>query len=207
VPKTSWFDAAALATSSKRTGGETRSSGERLPAHGDDQVAVLVCGALRLLLRNPSPRWRSAARDSGHVDFLRVPDPVPTDLLTGLVELLRDAVQDGASVGFVRVPEVSDAERWWRRYLAGGWTWVAGTVSLRVDQPENGPHRAELTKLLVHRDFRGRGLASRLVTAAEEAAVQAGRTLLLLDTETGSPAEGIYERWGWHRVGPSRATR
>jgi ribosomal protein S18 acetylase RimI-like enzyme len=117
------------------------------------------------------------------------------------VELLRDAVQDGASVGFVRVPEVSDAERWWRRYLAGGWTWVAGTVSLRVDQPENGPHRAELTKLLVHRDFRGRGLASRLVTAAEEAAVQAGRTLLLLDTETGSPAEGIYERWGWHRVG------
>ena len=146
------------------------------------------------------------------MDLLRVPDPVPTDLLTGLAELLRDAVQDGASVGFVRTPEVPDAERWWRRYLAGGWTWVAveesrattrvvGTVSLRVDQPENGLHRAELTKLLVHRDFRGRGLASRLVTTAEEAAVQAGRTLLVLDTETGSPAEGIYERWGWRRVG------
>lgn len=146
------------------------------------------------------------------MDLLRVPDPAPADLLTGLAELLRDAVQDGASVGFVRVPEVSDAEQWWRRYLAGGWTWVAvedlqgtarvaGTVSLRLDQPENGPHRAELTKLLVHRDFRGRGLASRLVTAAEEAAVQAGRTLLVLDTETGSPAEGVYERWGWHRVG------
>lgn len=146
------------------------------------------------------------------MDLLRVPDPVPTDLLAGLVEVLRDAVQDGASVGFVRVPDVVDAEQWWRRYLAGGWTWVAveevqgttrvaGTVSLRVDQPENAPHRAELTKLLVHRDFRGRGLASRLVTAAEGAAVRAGRTLLVLDTETGSPAEGIYERWGWHRVG------
>jgi len=146
------------------------------------------------------------------VDLLHVPDPVPAALLTGLVELLRDAVQDGASVGFVQVPGVADAERWWRRHLAGGWTWVAveesqgtarvaGTVSLRVDQPENGRHRADLTKLLVHRDFRGRGIASRLVTAAEEAAVEAGRTLLVLDTETGSPAEGIYERWGWRRVG------
>jgi acetyltransferase len=146
------------------------------------------------------------------VDLLRVPDPVPPHLLTGLVAVLRDAVQDGASVGFVRVPEVQAAERWWRRYLAGGWTWVAveesrgaarvaGTVSLRLDQPENAPHRAELTKLLVHRDFRGRGLASRLVTAAEGAAVRAGRTLLVLDTETGSPAEGIYARWGWRRVG------
>ena len=146
------------------------------------------------------------------MDLLRVPDPVPPHLLTGLVEVLRDAVQDGASVGFLRVPEVPAAEQWWRRYLSGGWTWVAveesrgtarvaGTVSLRPDQPENAPHRAELTKLLVHRDFRGRGLASRLVAVAEGAAVQAGRTLLVLDTETGSPAEGLYERWGWRRVG------
>lgn len=70
-----------------------------------------------------------------------------------------------------------------------------------MDQPENAPHRAELTKLLVHRDYRGRGLASRLVAAAEGAAARAGRTLLVLDTESGSPAEGIYERWGWRRVG------
>ncbi|MEZ0494023.1 N-acetyltransferase family protein [Kineococcus sp. TBRC 1896] len=146
------------------------------------------------------------------MEILRVPDPVPTDVLAGLVEVLRDAVRDGASVGFVRVPAVPDAEQWWRRYLPGGWTWVAtedvrgsvrvvGTVSLRVDQPENAPHRAELTKLLVHRDSRGRGVASRLVAAAEGAAAVAGRTLLVLDTETGSPAEGVYERWGWHRVG------
>lgn len=146
------------------------------------------------------------------VELLRVPDPAPADLVTGLAEVLRDAVADGASVGFVGVPDVEDAERWWRGYLPGAWTWVAlghrdgavrvtGTVSLRVAQPENAPHRAELTKLLVHREARGRGLAARLVAAAEEAAVRAGRTLLVLDTEAGSPAEGIYERWGWHRVG------
>lgn len=155
---------------------------------------------------------RPDVRDSGRVEIVRVPDPVPADVLAGLVEVLRDAVDDGASVGFVRVPAARDAERWWRRYLSGGWTWVAvedvrgtarvaGTVSLRVDQPENAPHRAELTKLLVHRDARGRGTASRLVAAAEAAAAAAGRTLLVLDTETGSPAEGMYERWGWRRAG------
>lgn len=154
----------------------------------------------------------AGARHDGLVELLRVPDPAPADLLDGLVDLLRDAVADGASVGFVRVPDVEDAARWWHGYLRGGWTWVAvegtagtrrvvGTVSLRTGQPENGTHRAELTKLLVHRDARGRGTARRLVTTAEEAAAQSGRTLLVLDTETGSPAEGIYERWGWTRIG------
>lgn len=153
-----------------------------------------------------------AVRHDAPVELLRVPDPVPDDLLDGLVDLLRDAVAGGASVGFVRVPAVPDAARWWRGYLPGGWTWVAvedgpdgrrvvGTVSLRTGQPENGTHRADLTKLLVHSGSRGRGVAGRLMAAAEGGAREAGRTLLVLDTETGSPAEGMYERWGWTRVG------
>jgi len=39
------------------------------------------------------------------------------------------------------------------------------------------------------------------VRAAEEAAHAAGRTLLVLDTVTGSDAERMYTRCGWTRVG------
>jgi hypothetical protein len=39
------------------------------------------------------------------------------------------------------------------------------------------------------------------VAAAEEAARSSGKTLLVLDTVTGSDAERLYERLGWTRVG------
>lgn len=35
----------------------------------------------------------------------------------------------------------------------------------------------------------------------EETARQKGRTLLALDTEVGSPAESVYPRLGWKRIG------
>ncbi|WP_432548110.1 GNAT family N-acetyltransferase [Kineococcus sp. SYSU DK004] len=140
----------------------------------------------------------------------RVPDPAPDDVLDGLADVLRDAVDDGASVGFPAVPDPAAARAWWAAWLAGGaWTWVArdpggrlvGTVSLVPAGARNGAHRAELSKLLVHRDARGRGVASALVAAAEAEAARAGRWLLVLDTETGSAAESVYPRWGWRRVG------
>ncbi|WP_328293813.1 GNAT family N-acetyltransferase [Kineococcus sp. NBC_00420] len=84
---------------------------------------------------------------------------------------------------------------------------MAGTVSLRLDQPEDAPHRADLTELLVHRDFRGRGLASRLMAAVEGGAVRAGRTLLVLDTETGARRRACTSAGGGGGPGPSRATR
>lgn len=37
--------------------------------------------------------------------------------------------------------------------------------------------------------------------AAEAAAREAGRTLLVLDTVTGSDAERLYARLGWKRCG------
>jgi hypothetical protein len=40
-----------------------------------------------------------------------------------------------------------------------------------------------------------------LMRAAEEAALAAGRTVLVLDTVTGSEAERLYQRMGWTRVG------
>lgn len=76
-----------------------------------------------------------------------------------------------------------------------------GTVTLAFPDKPNSRHRAELVKLMVHRDARGRGLGRRLLATAEQAAADAGLTLLHLDTETDSPAERLYTSAGWTRVG------
>jgi GNAT superfamily N-acetyltransferase len=78
---------------------------------------------------------------------------------------------------------------------------IVGTVQLVLDQPENQPHRADLAKLLVHRCARRQGLAAALIRAAEQAARDEGKTLLVLDTVTDGDAERLYERLGWHRCG------
>jgi GNAT superfamily N-acetyltransferase len=67
--------------------------------------------------------------------------------------------------------------------------------------PENQPHRGDVAKMLVRRSARRQGLGARLMRAAEEAALAAGRTVLVLDTVTGSEAERLYQRMGWTRVG------
>ncbi|MFI8193553.1 GNAT family N-acetyltransferase [Streptomyces sp. NPDC085946] len=130
-----------------------------------------------------------------------------------LAGLLADTVDGGASVGFLAPLDRAEAVAWWERRaaaVAAGQlaVWVAceggralGTVSLALPDKPNSRHRAELVKLMVHRDARGRGLGRRLLAAAEEAAAAAGITLLHLDTETGSPAEHLYRSAGWTPVG------
>ncbi|MER7715419.1 GNAT family N-acetyltransferase [Streptomyces flaveolus] len=136
-----------------------------------------------------------------------------TALLDGLAGLLTDTVDGGASVGFLAPLARDEALAWWRgraAAVAAGQlaVWVAheggrvtGTVSLALPDKPNSRHRAELVKLMVSRDARGRGLGRRLLATAEEAAARTGITLLHLDTETGSPAEHLYRSAGWTRAG------
>jgi GNAT superfamily N-acetyltransferase len=77
---------------------------------------------------------------------------------------------------------------------------LIGTVQLILAQPENQPHRADLSKMLVHRRARRRGVGEALLRAAEEAARESGKTLLVLDTASGD-AERLYARLGWQRCG------
>ncbi|MEV4175791.1 GNAT family N-acetyltransferase [Nonomuraea sp. NPDC049709] len=130
-----------------------------------------------------------------------------------LADLLVDAVDDGASVGFVRPFDHEDAAAWWRGQapaVAAGsllvWACredgaMTGTISLALASKPNARHRAEIVKLMVHRDARGRGLSRALLATAERAALDAGADLLLLDTETGSTAEHVYLTGGWTRYG------
>ncbi len=77
---------------------------------------------------------------------------------------------------------------------------VLGTVQVVLSAPENQPHRGEITKMLVHRTARRRGVAEALMAAAEDAACNAGKTLLVLDTASDA-ANRLYLRRGWQRVG------
>lgn len=133
--------------------------------------------------------------------------------LEGLVDVLVDCVDGGASVSFMRPFTRERATAFWRDVADGvesakrvllvaeDTRGICGTVQLIVDLPENQPHRADLAKMLVHRRARRQGLGAALMRAAEAAATASGKTLLVLDTVTGGDAERLYERLGWRRVG------
>lgn len=133
-------------------------------------------------------------------------------LAEGLLAVLADAVNHGASVGFLAPLKPEKGREYWAdvfKALGPGLAlWVAeldgeivGSVQLAMCRKENGMHRAEVQKLAVKHECRGRGIARELMNAAEEFARADGRILLVLDTETGSGAEIVYQRLGWTRLG------
>jgi GNAT superfamily N-acetyltransferase len=138
-------------------------------------------------------------------------DDAQIDALAGV---LIDCVEGGASVGFMHPLTRDRAVAFWRRVAQGvaagerallvaeDAQGMGGTVQLVFDLPENQPHRADLSKMLVHRRARRQGLGAALMRAAEATARECGKTLLVLDAVTGGDAERLYERMGWQRVGP-----
>jgi GNAT superfamily N-acetyltransferase len=130
-----------------------------------------------------------------------------------LARVLVACVDAGASVSFLAPLAPERARAFWRetaravargeRVLLVAWHGgtLVGTVQLVFASAENQPHRADLAKLLVHPAFRRRGIGAALLAAAERTACAAGRTLLVLDTQSGGAGERLYRRAGWHAVG------
>jgi GNAT superfamily N-acetyltransferase len=130
----------------------------------------------------------------------------------GLARLLIDCVDGGASVSFMHPLPLAKAVDFWRGVaenvargarallVAEDGDGVIGTVQLILDQPENQPHRADLSKMLVHRRARRRGVGAALLRAAEDVARECGKSLLVLDTASDD-AERLYARLGWQRCG------
>ena len=133
--------------------------------------------------------------------------------IQGLSDVLIDCVEGGASVSFMLPMSRVKAETFWRSAAAsvargervvlsaedetGS---IVGTVQVILAQPENQPHRGDLAKMLVHRRARRRGVGAALLVAAERSALDAGKTLLVLDTASDD-AERLYARQGWQRCG------
>ncbi|KVC77469.1 GNAT family N-acetyltransferase [Burkholderia ubonensis] len=148
------------------------------------------------------------------ITIRRVSGDEVTAYIDALSDVLIDCVEGGASVSFLLPISRDTAARFWRQVADGVIRGerillvaeradgrVVGTVQLITALPENQPHRADVAKMLVHRDARRQGVGARLMAAADDAARAAGKAVLVLDTVTGSDAARLYERAGWQRVG------
>ncbi len=144
----------------------------------------------------------------------QVEPPALRDAADGLAALLLDCVEGGASIGYLYGLDHARARRFWLGVAAAAESdgravfvatrdsdgLVAGTVQMIPVPHKNQPHRAEIAKMLVHRAARRRGLGAALMRAAEAAALNAGRTLLTLDTASDD-AERLYSALGWTKAG------
>jgi GNAT superfamily N-acetyltransferase len=128
-----------------------------------------------------------------------------------LGEVLLDCVAGGASVSFMAGLTRDEATAFWRGEAGAGDArailvaedadGIFGVVQLVPAWPPNQPHRADVSKMLVHRRGRRLGAAKALMIALEDEARAMGRWLLLLDTVTGGAAEQLYAGLGWTRAG------
>jgi acetyltransferase len=130
-----------------------------------------------------------------------------------LIDLLLDAVHNGASVGFVLPLTREEAGRYWDGLLpsvadSSRLLWTAldgaglvGSVQLELATKKNGLNRAEVQKLLVHSRARRGGVGRALMQALEAAALELRRGLLHLDTEARSGAEEFYRALGYTCIG------
>jgi GNAT superfamily N-acetyltransferase len=133
--------------------------------------------------------------------------------IAGLSDVLIDCVTGGASVSFMWPMTQAKASAFWTKVAEGVSRGerillvaedepgsIVGTVQVIVDLPENQPHRGDVSKMLVHRRARCKGVGAALLRAAEAAALEAGKTVLVLDTASDS-AERLYAREGWQLCG------
>jgi GNAT superfamily N-acetyltransferase len=147
--------------------------------------------------------------DSTQVRSLREADDREIQELS---DVLIDCVEGGASVSFMLPITRATADAFWRNVaesatreerillIAEEAGRIVGTVQVVFAQAPNQPHRADVAKMLVHRRARKRGVGAALLAAAENAALRAGKTLLVLDTASDD-AERLYARLGWQRCG------
>ncbi len=129
-----------------------------------------------------------------------------------LVDVLHDIVDGNDSVGFMQPFDEAEALAFWRRVADGvargarallvaeDVSGIVGTVQLVLEQPANQPHRADVSKMLVLRRVRRRGIGASLMSALESVAREQGKTVLVLDTASAD-AERVYTQLGWQLVG------
>lgn len=107
-----------------------------------------------------------------------------------------DVVFEADSSKIVDTPTLTiDGEEWE----------LAGTVSLVEPITETGPMRSLVEKLFTSPLHRRKGVARTVMRELERLAKEHGRWNIMLDTMIGSPAQGVYPRLGYSKVGEVKA--
>ena len=130
-----------------------------------------------------------------------------------LAALLVETVANNGSVGFMHPLLLAEAQAFWAQALASARRGervvlvarrdgaVVGTGSVVLAMAPSQPHRAELTKVMTALSVRGAGVGASLIAALEQAALDAGKTLLTLDASLIEGATTLYRRLGYHSAG------
>ena len=128
-------------------------------------------------------------------------------------EILIDAVNSGVGVSFLKPLSTEVAQDFWRGQISNIEAQntfpivaeldgtIAGLVLLVRAWAANQPHRSDVAKLLVHRDFRRRGLATALIKELEVKACELGQTLITFDAVANSAASAFYQKLGFICIG------
>jgi ribosomal protein S18 acetylase RimI-like enzyme len=147
------------------------------------------------------------------LEIKELKSPPSLELFSELVELLQDTVAGGASIGWTETPSTKEARNYWTQVLEGVGRGerllfvatdnhvCAGSVQVVLSPKQNARHRGEVQKLMVHSQYRRRGIGHALLTALEKLATARGLTLLVLDVRSGDDAERLYKRCGYQYVG------
>ncbi|KAE9394344.1 acyl-CoA N-acyltransferase [Gymnopus androsaceus JB14] len=141
-------------------------------------------------------------------------------IIPQLAMLLKSCVDDNITMNFVQPFSIEDASKFWlsmeeniikgKQFViiaqedstdSDGVPIVLGCVILNLSQTPNAGHRGEVGKMIVGKEHRKRGIGKILMDCMEEVSRKNNRTVLVLDTQTGSGAEIFYERMGYNKVG------
>ena len=136
------------------------------------------------------------------------------EYVNDLCRLLIDSVAAGAAISFMAPLATVEAKHFWvhdvksavqggSRRLFGAFVdqRLVGTVRLILGMPPNQPHRAEISKIIVHPGGRRRGLGTAFMNEALTVAKQAGKTFVTLDTRADDVSEPLYKGVGFIEVG------
>ena len=159
------------------------------------------------------PAASSAVRQSMTI-ILRLISHTELDrLLPPFVEVLRQAVNGGAGLGFLPPLTHDESRDYWlsvrpelqagSRLLLAAFTGgrLVGSGQLMFSSWTNRPQRAEIQKVFVAAAVRGRGVGRSLMAALHDTARRRGRSLVVLNARRGGPAESFCRRLGYTEVG------
>ncbi|MCZ2722725.1 GNAT family N-acetyltransferase [Marinomonas sp. 15G1-11] len=133
--------------------------------------------------------------------------------LDDLVLLLTDAVENGASIGFLPPLSEEEARNYWlkvqeellsydRQVLAvRDEDRLVGTIQIETSPKADALHRCKVEKLIVLHDFQGNGFAKALIEGAERVAASMQKQLIFLETRTEDSASHLFTKMGYIAIG------